>query len=78
MTKRGFWLQVDGRWTHVQADHDISDEELELIQKMTKAALTLENHEYPEDVGRDCEMCGKPNVYGNRKMCSSCQQIWDS
>ena len=37
----------------------------------------LNETEYHEDIGHDCQMCGQPVCYGNEKMCSSCRQVWN-
>lgn len=78
MERKGFWMDVDGEKIHVQGDPNMSQDELDMLVNIIKAAMKHVEQPYPEDEGRECEMCGKPIVYGSSNMCPSCKQVWDS
>jgi len=79
MAKRiGFWMTVDGIKAHIQGDINMSKEELEMVENLIKAAIKITEENYPTDEGRECKMCGKPVVYGEKEYCPTCWQVWNS
>lgn len=81
MKRHGFWITVNGENVHILGDKNMSNEDMEKLIQLIEAAQKMEridDSSYPQDEGRECSMCGKPNVYGKGDMCSSCQQVWNS
>lgn len=81
MARQGFWIKVNGENVHILGDVNMSDESMAHLVRMIEAAQKLpyaRTTDYPEDEGKECSMCGKPNVYGPGTMCASCLQVWNS
>lgn len=82
MATRGFWIKVQGRDIHVLGDKEMSDDDLDMLEKLIKAAMELNTSQtsadFPKDLAFECEMCGKPMEYRFCGMCTHCEMVWNS
>jgi len=79
--RQGFWLEIGGKWIHVQGDKDLTDEDLDMIRKLTNAAIQKfapENIEIEEpEYIMECSMCGKETAHRACGMCPHCEMVWN-
>jgi len=74
----GFWITVDGVKAHILGEENMSEEDLNTLEKLIRAAINTTEDKYPTDEGRECKMCGKSIVYGEKEYCPQCWQVWNS
>lgn len=78
----GFWIKIDGRNVHINGDKNMSDKDLDMLEKLIRGALEMRKETGTSldivDYSHECSMCGKPMPYRFCGMCPTCEMVWNS